>query len=342
MTDAMHEQARSGVRVLHGVGNLFQGSNLGALRRELKRLRRDPATEGEALFRRLQWRIVRQLTPVVAVDADGMRLFVSTADQTLSKGLFCYRRLRQHDAALAFAVLRSLPSAAERIAAGTVLEIGANIGSHTVEFLVHYGANHVIAIEPDPGNFALLRHNVLANDLSDRVTLLQIAASDDDGLVELELSPDNCGDNRVRVPGGDDRALTTVTVRATEVDSLERAEKLDLDAIGLVWMDVQGHEAHVLRGMRRLIERDVPIVMEYWPGALRRSGSLESLHELVAAHFRYVVDLDTRGGRLPHVMSSSDLPAIERMPSWNDGSLLEPSTDLVLASGIGPDWCFKA
>ncbi len=223
-----------------------------------------------------------------------------------------------------------------------MLEIGANIGSHTVEFLMHYRADHVVALEPDPGNFALLRHNVLANDLAERTTLLQLAASDSDGIVELELSPDNAGDHRVRVSGKANGARPTVTVRAASVDSLERAEKLDLEAVSLVWMDVQGHETHVLRGARRLLGSEVPIVMEYWPGGLRRSGTLDALHELVAAHYRYVIDLDTRGDGQPRVISSSELPALERMPNWNDGSVLEPSTDLVLAPDIDPRWRFRA
>jgi FkbM family methyltransferase len=278
----------------------------------------------------------------MAVDADGMRLFVSTADQTLSKGLFCYPGLRQDDAELAFAVLHSLPEVAERLPGSTVLEIGANIGSHTVEFLLHYGASHVVAIEPDPANFALLTQNVVANNLTERTTLLQLAASDSDGEVELELSPDNAGDHRVRVPGGGESARAAVRVPAASVDSIQRAGTVDLDSVGLAWIDVQGHEAHVLRGAHRLLSSGVPIVMEYWPRGLRRSGDLDSLHELVAAHYQYIIDLNSRGEEEPCVIPSSDLPALERIRNWGDGRLLEPSTDLVLAPGISPEWRFQA
>jgi FkbM family methyltransferase len=326
---------------MHLVSTDLQDRVVGGVRRELNRLRRDPAVEVEALMRRLQWRIARRLTPVMAVDADGMRLFVSTADQTLSKGLFCYPGLRQGDAELAFAVLRSLPTVAERLAGCTVLEIGANIGSHTVEFLLHYGASHVVAIEPDPANFALLRQNVAVNDLADRTTLLQLAASETDGQVELELSPDNAGDHRVRVPGGGESTRTSLSVPAASVDSLQRAGRIDLDAVGLAWIDVQGHEAHVLRGAHRLLESGVPIVMEYWPGGLRRSGDLESLHELIAARYPYLIDLNSRGEEQPCVISSSDLPALEAIRNWGDGRLLEPSTDLVLAPDIAPKWRFS-
>lgn len=326
------------MKALNSAKGDLQGRIVGAVRRELARLRSDPARETEALVRRLKWRIARRLTPVIAVDTDGVRLFVSTADQTLSKGLFCYPDVRQQDAQLAFAVVRSLPLGAERLEGGTVLEIGANIGSHTVEFLTHYGAGHVVAIEPDPGNFALLTHNVVENGLADRATILQLAVSDSDGRVELELSPDNAGDHRVRVSEIAERERAAVTVEAASVDSLAERGKLDLDAVALVWMDVQGHEAHVLRGARRLLGSDVPIVMEYWPGGLRRSGTLDAVHQLIAEHYSYVIDLDTRGHGRPQVVGADDLPALERLRGWDDGRLIEPSTDLVLARDITPDW----
>ncbi len=173
----------------------------GAASRQIRRLRADFGIESEALVRRAVWRVAKRITPVMAVDKDGLRFFVSTADQTLGRRLFCYRRVPQRDIERAFSVLRAIPGVAARLDGSPVLEIGANIGSHTVELVTRYGAGSVVAIEPDPGNFSLLRQNVLANDLADRATLLQLAASDIDGSVQLELSESNPGDHRVRVAG---------------------------------------------------------------------------------------------------------------------------------------------
>ncbi len=59
-----------------------------------------------------------------------------------------------------------------------LIDIGANIGTTTVEILHRLPGTKALALEPEPRNFALLQHNVIANDLSERVTALRLAASD--------------------------------------------------------------------------------------------------------------------------------------------------------------------
>ncbi|RPJ80913.1 MAG: hypothetical protein EHM18_17695, partial [Acidobacteria bacterium] len=62
------------------------------------------------------------------------------------------------------------------------------------------------------------------------------------------------------------------------------AEKLSLEETGLVWVDIQGHEGHFLRGAQSLLRRGVPIVTEFWPYAIERSGmSVEEYTSLVTS-----------------------------------------------------------
>ena len=49
------------------------------------------------------------------------------------------------------------------------------------------------ALEPAEANCRLLRANVAANDLDDRVTIVQLALSDQPGTHKLEIGPDNAG-----------------------------------------------------------------------------------------------------------------------------------------------------
>ena len=71
-------------------------------------------------------------------------------------------------------------------------------------------------------------------------------------------------------------------VPAHRLDSLAEKEVVDLNAIDLVWMDAQGHEAHILAGAESLMTMDIPILTEYWPYGLRRAGALDRFHSLVA------------------------------------------------------------
>lgn len=66
---------------------------------------------------------------------------------------------------------------------------------------------------------------------------------------------------------------------------------LDLGRVGLVGMDIQGHEGHMLAGAYSLTERTIPVDLEYWPYGLRRSDGLTLLHELIARHYSEFIDV---------------------------------------------------
>jgi FkbM family methyltransferase len=312
-------------------------------RRELRRLRADFSTESAALVRRALWVLAGKLTPVLAVDHDGFRLFVSTADQQLGRRLFCYPTVPERDIQRAFEVLQTVAAPEGPVTGRTVVEIGASVGNHTVELVKRYGARRVVAIEPDPANCALLRQNLVANQVSDQVSLLQIALSDRDGAVELELSPTNSGGHQVLVARGtvDGRRdqIETISVPATSFDSLIARGEIDLRSTALVWMDAQGHEAHILRGAQQLVAADVPIVTEYWPEGLRSAGGLDAFHEIVASHYSHVIDLDTRGEGNPRLVPAERLETLEREYGWDPpGDHLDPATDLVLSRAIDESW----
>ncbi len=310
--------------------------NSARMRRLLGRFAADFPTEADALKRRVFWRVASRFTPYLAVDREGMRLLVSTTDRTIGRRLFVYHRTPELDIVDAFGALRSIPGLDERLRSVGVLEIGANIGSHTVDLVRHYGASSVLAIEPHPENCELLRQNMLANGVADRVKLLEIALSDQDGVVQLEVSGDNSGDHRVRVNGNRSAGGNTIEVRAARLDSLVEAGEISLNDIGLVWMDAQGHEAHILRGASRLLKSDVPIMMEYWPYGLRRAGGLEALHELIRDHYSHVIDVSPPDRPAPRLISSDQLPQLEREYGWAaDPDDPLPGTDLILMRGLG-------
>lgn len=77
------------------------------------------------------------------------------------------------------------------------------------------------------------------------------------------------------------------------LDSQVETGLIDVDRVGLVSIDTQGHEAHVLAGARRLRGANVPVMLEYWPCGLRAAGGHELLHEVVRDSFVRYVDLAT-------------------------------------------------
>ena len=49
----------------------------------------------------------------------------------------------------------------------------------------------------------------------------------------------------------------------------------------LIWIDTQGHEAKILSGANNLITSGAPVVMEFWPYALKRSNSFGDLKKII-------------------------------------------------------------
>jgi len=248
-------------------------------------------------WRGLQFLLLRRLTTIVAVEGDGVCYFVSTHDTGVGLPVYVHGALDPQDMRVAIDVLEL--SGYKPFANGPrhFVDIGANIGTSTIQAITRHGASGAIAFEPDDGNIALLRHNLLANGLSERVTVIQAAVTDKCAPVALERSKDNFGDHRVRLDVAirgaifreHARAVTTVT--GVTLDSQVQSGALDLDRVGLVSIDTQGHEAHVLSGADHLRSADVPVMLEYWPYGLRAADGLEQLHAIIGHSYDRYVDL---------------------------------------------------
>jgi len=151
-------------------------------------------------------------------------------------------------------------------AGDVVVDVGANIGYHTLLFARAAGpTGRVIAFEPAPDTFRLLEENVRANGY-ENVELVQAAASDASGRVTLQLSDENPGDHRIVGPGGREG----IEVACVTLD--ERLAEGPLPDV--VKLDVQGAEPRVLRGMSSVLGR-APVrllLTEFWPRGLVEAG----------------------------------------------------------------------
>ena len=232
--------------------------------------------------------------PIVIVEGEGgMRFAVRTDDREIGRHTFVNGA---YDLETMRCALRLLQTEGGRTLEGrTVLDVGANIGVSIVPLMRLFGAERGVAFEPAPDAVEMLELNVSLNDLGDRVRVMAMGLSDRDGTLELALSADNFGDHRLRasdVNATDDTSgRRTVTVQVRRLDGLVHSGEVDGAAVGLVWLDVQGHEGHVLAGAHDLLASGVPVVTEFWPSAMRRAGGLEAFHDVVRSCFARVVDV---------------------------------------------------
>jgi FkbM family methyltransferase len=132
-----------------------------------------------------------------------------------------------------------------------VVDVGANIGNHTI-FFAAICECRVLAIEPDPDNFAHLEQNVQLNHLGSRVTLIRGAASDSVGASARIVS---------RTPGNSGAVSVALTDEDTGIPSV-RLDDLDMpDPPKLVKVDTEGMDLVVLEGGSRLLAAHGPVVV---------------------------------------------------------------------------------
>jgi len=161
---------------------------------------------------------------------------------------------------------------------GTLIDVGANIGLFTIPLARNPLVNCQL-FEPDPLNYRLLCWNLANNCASSNIATYPLALLDGKATVELEHSPDNYGDHRVRL-GSDDAARhseqfgesarTTVAVAAAALDHVLDGSSLKAPVV--VKIDAQGAEAHIVKGAASILRRTEILVLEFWPYGMRRMG----------------------------------------------------------------------
>ena len=179
-----------------------------------------------------------------------------------------------------------------------VLDIGANIGAHTLHLARTVGpAGRVIAFEPTDYAFAKLTRNAALNPgLSGRIHCLQFLLGDTDQ-PDAPTAPlysswplkDEAGLHHLH----QGRLMNTSGARAHTLDTALASAGLGrLDCIKL---DIDGAEVAMLRGARESLTRWHPtIVMELAPYVLEEKGaSLVELIALLQAYGYILTDANT-------------------------------------------------
>ncbi len=137
-----------------------------------------------------------------------------------------------------------------------VVDVGANVGHYTKRLSELVGpTGRVIAFEPVPETFSLLSSNVQCF-AHKNVTLINAAVSDKMDLAGISiptLSTGMVNYYEAEVGGVKDGELS---VLALTLDSL-----LSQATIGLMKIDVEGHEAQALAGMQAIIEKSHPTII---------------------------------------------------------------------------------
>ena len=228
----------------------------------------------------------------VLVEFDDHRFLVNPKDTGVSFTLMSGQSWQREELVGALELLAT----ANRLRPDSIFaDVGANIGTQTVYALLSGRFARAIAIEPEPLNFKLLSENLKLNHMADRAALVNVAASNKAGLLTLGIDPRNSGAHSLQ-QGRAEMAGYTLKVPADSVDSILQANDVPASRVGLIWIDVEGHELTAIEGMQALISERVPIVVEF-NGPRQDAAGANHLKTLLLPNYETVVDLraHTRG-----------------------------------------------
>jgi FkbM family methyltransferase len=155
----------------------------------------------------------------------------------------------------------------------TFLDLGANVGFFSLAAAKLVGdRGRVIAIEPDPENFAQLKRNVSLNQLS-TVALVNKGVSDEPGRLRLarNLHGNRGAHTLLQVDDADEYADVDVDTIDAIVDSLA------LSRVDIIKIDIEGFEYRALRSSRVFDYRPI-IVTEVLDSNLARDGISEETY----------------------------------------------------------------
>lgn len=163
----------------------------------------------------------------------------------------------------------------DKLSCGTVLDIGANIGNHTLFFTLECGAAKVISFEPVRETYDILCQNISLNKLEDKVLAYNLGVGEkrcwaEKGNYDLE----NIGATRLSF-------CDTGTIEICAIDEMAIKDK-----ITLIKIDVEGLEVQVLKGAIHTIVREHPYIMiEAWE---HTDSIFDIIKLLYPLNYRYI------------------------------------------------------
>jgi len=217
------------------------------------------------------------------------------------------------------------------------VDIGANIGTHSIYALKCGHFKRVMAFEPVKDNFFLLKKNLALNNVMHMADIYPFALSSTSGFLEMELSDTNFGDHRVApkivptVSFGEELSRKKLSICSVSLDLFAKEKSLDWSN-SLIWMDTQGHEGHIFKSGRDFIrskQGPLSIVTEFWPYGLERSGGKSDYFDFLQS-CSAIYDMNNLSDGGFERVSSQDLLTNYDQMLLNTTKEHHPHTDLLL------------
>jgi FkbM family methyltransferase len=131
---------------------------------------------------------------------------------------------------------------------GLAIDIGANIGNHSLYFSKFF--DKVYSFEPNPLTFKVLNLN---SELVNNIACFNFGISNSHRVALLSVNPLNIGGSFI----ADNQKKDTENIILKTLDSVI----LDSENVNLIKIDIEGHEFKALEGARNIIIKNHPVIL---------------------------------------------------------------------------------
>lgn len=132
-----------------------------------------------------------------------------------------------------------------------VLDIGANIGNHSMYFAKEMGFKKVLSFEPIKSTYDLLCENVKINNYKDVIYTYNLAVTNKNGKAEIDFY-DETNIGGTSIIEDDEGEITTITIDEFLKGNEER--------ISFIKIDTEGYELAVIEGGYDTIKKWLPYI----------------------------------------------------------------------------------
>jgi FkbM family methyltransferase len=160
-----------------------------------------------------------------------------------------------------------------------VVDVGAAVGEIVIDAAGYHNVEEVVAIDPDDANLAAIAGSARINGYT-HIRLIRAVVSDADRLVTFVYNRSRGKSGRIDAQAEKDGEL----VRAVTIDGLGLGQRSD--AVTVMVIDVEGAELHVIRGGKRFIADNMPLIVFEYNRTTRRAFQLEELRRELPYGYR--------------------------------------------------------
>lgn len=176
---------------------------------------------------------------------------------------------------------------------GTALDVGANIGNHSLYFSDYF--TNVFSFEPQPLTFELLKLN---SRLAHNIKCFNFGLSSSEKKESFVVDKKNMGGSHIVSAG----SSTGVSLNLMTLDSLTEVIP---SPVRLIKIDVEGHEHEVLLGAKEVIMNNQPIIIfeQHESDFIGNSSkSIDLIRSFNYTKFAYIEKSPSPHRRLPYVL----------------------------------------